>query len=107
MTNKFKPKPKPSQIQYIVVQIHPPSDSNPQGVTADGFYKVVGNEVSLTDRNGSPVRDGRAKMYCQQLRKDEQPRRIAGRLLKDFHSATHANKSNFNRTLSYPKTGIA
>jgi hypothetical protein len=43
--------------------------------------------VSLTDRNGTPDRDGRAKLYWQQLGKDEEPRRIAGRLLKDFHYA--------------------
>jgi hypothetical protein len=63
--------------------------------------------VSLTDRNGTPDRDGRAKLYWQQLGKDEEPRRIAGRLLKDFHYATHANKTDFNRSLNYPKIGFA
>jgi hypothetical protein len=107
MTNKFKPKPGTAKVQYVVAQLRPPTDSNPQGVTTEGWYTVIGGELSLVDRSGSPLRDGQGKTYTRQLQKDDDSRRIAGRLLKDFHYATHANKTNFNRTLTYSKMGLA
>ena len=107
MTNKFKLKPGTAKTQFIVAQIRPPTDSYPQGLTAEAWYTVIGGELSLVDRSGSPLRDGQGKTYIRQLHKDDDPRRVAQRMLKDFHYATHANKTDFNRTLTYSKIGLA
>ena len=107
MTKKIRSIPGTAKTQFIVAQIRPPSDSYPQGLTAEGWFTVIGGELSLVDRGGNPLRDGQGKTYIRQLHKDDDPRRFAQRMLKDFHYATHSNKTDFNRTLSYPKTGFA
>ena len=106
MTSPKLDKTKQSKIEYITTQLSPPSGSN-QGVIAEGWFTVIGGELSLVDRtSGKPVRDGRGKLYIRQLHKDEDPRRIAQRMLKEFHDATRGNKSDFHRPISYSNSGI-
>lgn len=73
MTNKFNTKPGTAKIQYVAAQLSAPTNSNPQGVTIEGWFTVIGGELSLTDRSGLALRDGRAKLYIHQLHKMRTP----------------------------------
>ena len=95
-----------TDIKYVVTEIARPGSTYPQGLSEEAWYIEEKGKVTLTSRAGVPLRGAQNKIYSQKLN-GEDPRRIAKRLLKDFHYAKRGNKSDFNRTISYPKQGIA
>jgi hypothetical protein len=92
-----KPRSNPV-IKSVWVQTAAPIGPRDPGAAEPAFYFVSDGELTLCDENGKPTR------HTHQLKPDEDPRRIAGRLKKAAMALTH---SDFNRALNYPTVGVA
>lgn len=94
-----------SKVQYVTIQIKPPSGSYP-GRTCEGCYIDAGDAVALVDREGKPVRDHEGKEYSQMLKPGENPKVIAGRLTRQLRTALLGGKdapgNNFDGPINYP-----
>jgi hypothetical protein len=92
-------------IKYIVTTISHPSQENPNGVVAEGWFIEANGTVTLVTRAGKAILNRQNKKYSQKLTGRDDPRRIAQRLVKDRYYATN-NRSDFTRTLQYKNQGI-
>ncbi len=81
-----------------------PRDSNDQGEVMLVCYSLDGDTLTVVDETGTPLR-GRQGIYQHQLKDGEDPKRIAGRLMRQFRTARHGDQ-NFYRPIAYPKLGI-
>ena len=55
-----------SEVYSITVHIKPPKGDFP-GQVCHGCFTVADNVVTLTDRDGNPVRDEHGKLYTRKL----------------------------------------
>jgi hypothetical protein len=97
------------EVKIVVVQISRPSPTNPNGVSGEGRYIVADGHVTLTDRDGKPVRDKDGKICSQKLNEGDNPRVIAGRMTKNFRAVLRGDKkpgsvSGFSQPIYYPKS---
>jgi hypothetical protein len=101
------------EVFPVTVHIKLPSRAIPTGQVAHGCFTFANGVVTLTDRDGNPVRDERGKLYERKL---EEPHNkladaeiTAGFLTKEFRLAllgkTPSNE-RFSRPLDYPKKGF-
>jgi hypothetical protein len=72
----IEPARLPVEWKWFCVQTAAPSDRNPQGVIAEGFFGVRDGVLYVEDVRGDPL-------GSQQLRSDDNPASVARRLLKD------------------------
>jgi hypothetical protein len=86
------------EVQSVWVQTAAPRLPEYPGAAEPAFYFVSDGVLTLCDEHGKPERQ------THQLKPDEDPRRIAGRLKKAALALTH---SDFNRRLNYPSAGVA
>jgi hypothetical protein len=71
------------------------------GRIEEGWFAVRGGTVILTDRDG----DALSRIaYQQKLSEGEDSRRIAQRLLREWHAA-HAGADDFSQPIDYPDRG--
>jgi hypothetical protein len=92
-----KPQPDPD-IKSVWVQTSAPIGAGDPGAAEPAFYFVSDGVLTLCDEHGKPERQ------THQLKPDEDPRRIAGRLKK---AALAMTQSDFNRRLNYQRLSIA
>jgi hypothetical protein len=97
-----------SEVKTVFVQIERPGKINPKGRVAEGRYIEADGMVTLTDRDGKPVRDDRGKMYSYKLKDGDNPHAIAGRLTKEFRLALRGEKpsTGFSSPINYPNTKV-
>jgi hypothetical protein len=98
------------EVKTIAVQISPPTTSSPQGIIVEGAYIVTDGKVTLTDRDGRPVRDPDGRYHSQKLADGDNPRVIAARLTKKFRSVLRGDRksaSGFSSPLNYPPIKLA
>ena len=96
------PKPK-----IVFATILPPTASNPTGMVAEGAYILADGVVTLTDRNGKPVKDADGKVYKVPVG-DNNPDVLACILTRKFRNALRGKKGSvagFNRPLGYFNPG--
>jgi hypothetical protein len=80
---------------------------NDPGSIAPGHYTVADGVVTLTDQAGMPIASGRMQLgYSSKVGDEETADQVARRLLWRHHRATKGG-TDFNRPLSYPRSGIA
>jgi hypothetical protein len=75
-----------------------------KGEVALVCYTLDGDTLTVVDETGTPLR-GKQGIYQHRLKDGEDPKRIAGRLMRQFRTARHGD-SNFYRPIAYPKLGI-
>ena len=92
-------------------QVRAPKEGDgSDGVTVQGRYKVVDNEVRLTNRAGAPVADQHSKFYKQKLRDGESAHAVAARLTKLLRLTLlgkEPDRVGAKRELKYPNLGLA
>jgi hypothetical protein len=86
------------EVKSVWVQTAAPIGPGDPGAAEPAFYFVSDGVLTLCDEHGKPERQ------THQLKPDEDPRRIAGRLKKAALALTH---SDFNRRLNYRTAGVA
>ena len=69
-------KTLPVEWKWFCVQTGAPSDRNPQGVIAEGFYGISDGVVYVEDMRSNPL-------GSQHLRSDDNPQAVARKILKD------------------------
>jgi hypothetical protein len=85
-------------FQSVWVQTVPARGPGDPGTAEPGLYFVSDGGLNLCDEDGKPARQ------THQLKPDEDPRRIAGRLKK---AALALTQSDFNRSRYYPQSVVA
>jgi len=94
------------EVQTVFVQTKAPKGNFP-GRVVEGKYIVEGDQVTLTNRRGDPVRDAEGRTYTQKLIADDNPKQIAGLLTKKFTKARRGNYApppGFSGPIEYPKS---
>jgi hypothetical protein len=98
------------EVFSVTVQIRAPRGGD-AGQVCHGCYTLADGVVTLTDRDGSPVRDEHGKLYTRKLGPGATvaDADIAGRsLTKEFRLALLGktpSSERFSRPLDYPKRG--
>jgi hypothetical protein len=77
----------------ITIQTASPRGSFP-GAVAQAYYVVDNNKVALTDRQGNTLHDPEGREYTKELAKDDNPREIAARLLRNFRTKLRGSTPN-------------
>ena len=93
------------EVHTVFVQTEAPK-GNFQGRVIEGKYIVEGDQVTLTNRRGDPVRDAEGKTYMQKLNAGDNPKQIAGLMTKKFAKARRGNSApvaGFESQINYPK----
>lgn len=104
-----------SEIHSVIVTIcHPtPGKQDDHGQVTNGFYKLEGELLTMTDGDGTPMRKPNGDFYTHKLRAGENHNIIARVLTMEVwrmvHGKTKGDTSGtgFNRPLNYPSSGVA
>lgn len=95
------------EVKRVFAQLNRPTERNPLGAVVEGAYVFADGVVTLTDRNGKPVKDEDGKNYKMPVG-DNPPDIIAMHLTRKFRNARRAKKgavAGFSGPLNYPKLG--
>jgi hypothetical protein len=98
-------------IRSVTTEIKPPSTRHPAGQVAHGCYTINGDIITLTNRDGDPVEDGRGKLYTFKLPPGYTPadeENAAGRLTREFRLTLQGKApegERVTRPLNYPNRG--
>ena len=98
-------------IKNIIVQVAKPSRKYPAGLTTDGFYKVVGDEVVMCKPDGGEVVvDGKKFRQRFGTKSGElSEREVAAALTKEIRSTIkknwHDRPDGFGEAIHYPRDG--
>lgn len=106
------------EVKVIFAQVRAPRDASDPGAAVEGRYVCEDGFVTLTDHDGTPVRDEHGKYYRQKLVPTEdkeiatrEERQAASRLTKDFRLRLRGKdggrKSGFEAgPIRYPKIKV-
>jgi len=91
-------------IKAVLVQIAPQNDGNPAGRAAEGFYKIEGDYLQMTFRDGQALEN---PLYRVRLN-GANPNEVAANLTKTICNELSGELvPGFNREMSYPKAFVA
>jgi hypothetical protein len=97
------------QVHTVWAQVRAPRSGDP-GVVVEGAYTVADGVVTLTDREGRPVRDGDGKLYTRKIENGDTAKAVAARMTKQFRTALSGGDqrvSGFSGPIRYPRFGVA
>jgi hypothetical protein len=91
----------------VIVIVANPCGRNDTGQCAEGFYTLDGDLLTMTDRDGVPLRDENSgARITQRLAQGESDKAVAKRLTLKIHRAANGDEmAGFNRPIRYPKAG--
>lgn len=96
------------EIFSVQPQVVAPGRGHQHGVVTEGRYIVTGDVVTLTDRDGRPVRDSDGRQYTAKLGSDHH-KQVAARLTKKMWLAVKdkSRVDGFEGSLKhrYPRLG--
>jgi hypothetical protein len=98
------------EVFTVFAEVRRPRGPSDPGAAVEGCYVVVDDVVTLTDRQGSPVRDGNGKAYTKKIENGDSAKTVAARLTKDFRLALRGRDgrvNGFDKPIVYPKFGVA
>ena len=87
-------------METVFIQIRAPKGIDP-GKVLEGHYKVIGDVVTVVDKNGKPLASDDNK-YSRKLAAGDNAKQIAAQLLRQHYNATRNGPRDFNRAISYP-----
>jgi hypothetical protein len=97
------------EVHSVWAQVRQPTDGSDLGQVTDGYYTLVDDLLTMTDKKGAPVRDlTSGEKFIHKLKPDEDPRQVAGRLTLKVYRMLRgetAESAAFNRPLHYPPSG--
>lgn len=89
-----------ADLKTVWVTTRQPLDDDDPGAAEPGFYSIADGVVTMHEESGKPT--GKS----QRLTDGDDPHVIARRLTREAR-LKEAGTSDFNRPLSYPKSGVA
>lgn len=91
-------------IHTVTAQVRGPLDGD-HGQVTEGFYKIEGDYLQMTFRDGKPLEDPRFRVL---LTEGADPRAVASRLTLEVRRELSGELvEGFNRILTYRSNGIA
>ena len=87
-------------METVFIQIRNPRGIDP-GKVLEGHYKIIGETVTLVDKNGKPLASEDNK-YSRKLSESDNPKQVASQLMRQHYNATRSGPRDFNRAISYP-----
>jgi hypothetical protein len=94
------------KVYHVIIQTARPRGAF-AGQCEEGNYLLDGDTVTLCDQAGVPHLDGRGKKITAKVAAGNNPKQIAGRLLRLNLVTLGRRTSGFNRQLNYPRHGLA
>jgi hypothetical protein len=98
------------EILTIFAEVRRPRGADDPGAAVEGRYVVEDGFVSLTDHEGTPVRDEHGKFYRHKLTPNDNVRAVAARLTKDFRLRLRGKdgvrRDGFSGPIRYPKIKV-
>jgi hypothetical protein len=99
------------EVQYVVVQVKPPSQREPAGAVTYGYFTLDDNLLTMTRSDGLPVRDPvTGQMWTHKLEPGEDAGHLARRLTLKVRRALRGEteaEERFMRPIKYPKRKVA
>ena len=98
-----------SDIKGVVVIVSNPTSKNDGGEVAEGWYTLDGDLLTMTDRDGVPLRDDNSgARITHRLANGESDKAVAKRLtLRRYREENRDGMSAFHRRIEYPSRGWA
>jgi hypothetical protein len=94
----------------VIVIVANPTGKDDRGIVAEGFYTRDGDTLTMTDRDGVPLRDdNNGERITHRLGAGENHVTIAKRTTLRLHRAERGDETSsaFNRRIDYPSRGLA
>ena len=104
MVDKPEGSPVGPEVFTVYAQVRRPRGDDP-GAVVEGAFTVTGDVVTLTDRQGVPVRDQHGKAYTKKIANGDSGKTIAARMTKDFRLMLRGKDgrvNGFDRPIKYP-----
>lgn len=100
------------EIHMVIVQINRPQFEGKEqvdpGRVSYGFYTIADGLMTMTDSDGSPMRDIKTgEVFTHRLRDGEDAEPVARALTKKIRRMLVGDNSAFNKPLNYAKAGVA
>jgi hypothetical protein len=99
-----------SEIKSIVVHLGKPTTAKPGGTSTYGYYKVEGNEVVMTGRNGQEVIGPNGESFrgvfgskSGELNEREMAARLTKKVRSAFRHDSNRRPDGFGEAIVYPK----
>jgi hypothetical protein len=86
-------------METVFIQIRAPKGVDP-GKVLEGHYKVIGDVVTLVDGSGKPLASD-DQQYSRKLTAADNPKQVAGELLRRHYNATRTGRRGFDDKLNY------
>jgi hypothetical protein len=95
------------EIKHCVVITANPTSSNDTGSAEEGWFTVSDGLVTMTDKDGDPIRNANGDRMTHKLLPGENPVVIAGRMrLKMWRDERGDGVEGFNRRIDYGSSGV-
>jgi hypothetical protein len=90
-----------NDVQRVIAYVQQPTANDPVGQVTEGFYKVDGDVLIMTDREGKPMRNElNGEIWSRKLEPDANPR-TAARVLTLQIRGSLRGISDFHRPINY------
>ena len=91
-----------SEVQSVIVVTAKPTGPGDPGQCEEGFYTVTGQLLTMTDREGRPLReDNTGRRYEIKLLRGDDPKQEAKRMTLRIHQANQNEMAGFHRPIRY------
>jgi hypothetical protein len=94
----------------VIVIVANPISKDDRGIVAEGFYTRDGDTLTMTDRDGVPLRDdNNGERITVRLLPNDNEKSVAKRTTLRLYRAERGDETSsaFNRRIDYGRSGIA
>jgi hypothetical protein len=101
--------PESREIKAVIAVVVNPTGKDDPGQCAEGWYFVENGTLTLTDRDGIPLRDeNNGQRITVRLLPGESEKTVAKRMtLRQHRAANRDEMAGFHRSIRYPSRGWA
>jgi hypothetical protein len=96
-----------SEVKSVIVVTAKPTGPGDPGQCEEGFYTVTGQLLTMTDREGRPLRDDNTgRRHEMKLLPGDIPQQEAKRMTLRIQQANRNEMAGFGRTIRYRDLGL-
>jgi hypothetical protein len=95
--------PELCEVKAVIATVANPTSKRDGGIVAEGWYKRDGDVLTMTDRDGIPLRDDNTgERVTVRLSPGEDEKMVARKLtMKRYRAARGDDLGDFNRRIDY------
>jgi hypothetical protein len=102
--------PDSRDVKAVVAVVSNPIGKGDAGIVTEGFYTLDGDTLTMTDRDGIPLRDdNNGERITVRLLPTDNEKTVAKRTTLRLHRAERGDETSsaFNRRIDYGRSGLA